>query len=54
MKYGLLIKEHRFLRRAIFVVNRDDTIAYSAYMPTIGDEPNYTEVLDTARHALRE
>jgi len=54
MKYGVLIKEHRFLRRAIFVVNRDDSIAYSAYMPTIGDEPNYTEVLDTARHALRD
>lgn len=53
-KYGVLIKEHRFLRRAIFVVNRNDRIAYSAYMPTIGDEPNYAEVLETARHALRE
>ena len=54
MKYGVLIKEHRFLRRAIFVVHRDNSIAYSAYMPTIGDEPNYAEVLDTARHALKE
>ena len=54
MKYGVLVKEHRFLRRAIFVINRDDIIAYSAYMPTIGDEPNYTDVLDTARHALKD
>src|SRR4030043_180 len=50
-KYGVLIKELRMLRRAIFVINQDDLIVYSAYMPTIGDEPNYSEVLDSARQA---
>jgi thiol peroxidase len=54
MKYGVLIKEHRFLRRAIFVVNRDDIIVYSAYMPAIGDEPNYPEVLAAASQVLRD
>jgi thiol peroxidase len=51
-KYGVLIKEHRMFRRAIFVINRDNIIVYSAYMPTIGDEPNYSEVLDAAKDAL--
>ena len=53
-KYGVLLKEHRFFRRAIFVVNQHDRVVYSAYMPTIGDEPNYPEVLEAARGALNE
>lgn len=51
--YGTMIKEQRILRRAIFVINQDDIIVYSAYMPAIGDEPNYPEVLEAAKHALR-
>ena len=53
-KYGVLLKEHRFFRRAVFVVNRNDLVVYSAYMPAIGDEPNYPEVLDAAKRALRD
>ncbi len=52
-KYGVLIKEHRFFRRAVFVVDANDTVVYSAYMPAIGDEPNYAEVLEAARRALK-
>ena len=54
VKYGVLIKEFRVFRRAIFVINQNDIIVYSAYLPTIGDEPNYAEVLDAARQALRD
>lgn len=52
-KYGVLLKETRFLRRAIFVVDRNDTVVYSAYMPVLGEEPNYDEVLDAAGRALK-
>jgi thiol peroxidase len=52
-KYGVLLKEPRFFRRAIFVVDRKDTVVYAAYMPVLGDEPNYSEVLDAAKQALR-
>jgi thiol peroxidase len=52
--YGLLIKEHRFLRRAVFIIDKNDIIVYSAYMPAIGDEPNYPEVLEAARKALQD
>jgi len=53
-KYGVLLKEHRFLRRAVFVVDRNDRVVYSAYMPAIGDEPDYPQVLDAAKQALRD
>jgi len=52
MQYGCLIKEIRLLRRAIFIVDRHGKIAYSAYMPVLGEEPNYDEVLQAARSAL--
>jgi thiol peroxidase len=51
-RYGCLIKETRFLRRAVFVVDRDNLVVYSDYMPKLGDEPKYDEVLAAARRAL--
>ena len=51
-KYGCLIKERRTLRRAVFVVDREDKVTYVAYMPALGVEPNYEEVLAAARAAL--
>lgn len=51
-KYGCLIKERRILRRAVFVVDRQDKVIYVAYMSALGNEPNYEEVLDAARAAL--
>jgi thiol peroxidase len=51
-RYGCLIKERRILRRAVFVVDRSDRIAYAAYMPALGDEPDYEAVLAAARAAL--
>lgn len=52
-KYGVLIKERRILRRAVFVVGRDDKIVYAAYMSALGEEPNYAEVLEAAKQALK-
>jgi len=53
LKYGCLIKEPRILRRAVFVVNREEKLTYTAYMPALGEEPNYTEVLSAAQEALK-
>jgi thiol peroxidase len=52
-KYGCLIKEGRVLRRAVFVVDKKRIVRYAAYMPALGDEPNYEEVLAAARDALK-
>jgi thiol peroxidase len=51
-KYGCLIKERRILRRSVFVIDRQDKVTYVAYMPVLGVEPNYEEVLEAARAAL--
>ena len=51
-KYGVLIKEGRALRRAIFVVNKQDQVIYAAYMPVLGEEPDYQAVLQAASSAL--
>lgn len=51
-KYAVLLKEPRLFRRAVFVIDRNDRLAYVAYMPTIGEEPDYEQVLQAARQAL--
>ncbi len=50
--YGCLIKEVRLLRRAVFVVDKAGKIVYAAYMPTLGDEPDYNAVLQAAQSTL--
>jgi thioredoxin-dependent peroxiredoxin len=52
LKYGTLMKERRWLRRAVFVVDQHDVIRYVAYMPKLGDQPNYEEALAAARELL--
>lgn len=51
-KYGVLLKDYRVFRRAIFVVGRDDKLVYVAYLPALGEEPEYEAVLEAARTAL--
>lgn len=51
-KYGCMIKERRILRRAVFVLDQNGVIQYAAYMPSLGDEPDYDEVLAAAKALL--
>lgn len=51
-KYACLIEERRILRRAVFVVDRKGIVTYVDYMPALGNEPKYAEVLAAARKAL--
>lgn len=51
-KYGCLLKERRLLRRAVFVVDQNNTVVYADYMPALGDEPDYDAVLAAAKQAL--
>ena len=52
LKYGVLIKERHYLRRAVFIVGRDGRLTYVNYLPTLGQEPDYEEVLKAAKEAL--
>ena len=47
--YGTLIKEWRILSRAIFVIDRNDTIQHAEYVTEVADHPNYEVALDKAR-----
>lgn len=52
LKYGTLMKERRWLRRAVFVVDQNDVIRYVAYMPKLSEQPDYEAVLAVARGLL--
>lgn len=52
VKYGVLIKERRYLRRSVFIVGRDGRLDYVNYLPTLGEEPKYDEVIAAAQKAL--
>ena len=53
LKYGLVIKERRYLRRSVFIIDRDGKLTYVNYLPTLGEEPNYDEVINAAKEALK-
>jgi thiol peroxidase len=48
--YGTLIKELRIESRAIFVVDKDNTVRYVEYVKEVADHPNY----DAAMQAVKE
>jgi thiol peroxidase len=47
-----LIKERRYLRRAVFIVDREGRLTYVNYLPTLGQEPDYDEVIRAAKEAV--
>jgi thiol peroxidase len=49
--YGVLLKEWRLLQRAVFVVGRDDRIAYAEYVADQMQEPDYDAAMAAVRHA---
>ena len=51
--YGVLIKELRYLQRAVFVVGKDDKIKYVEYVQELPSEPDYDRALDAAREAAK-
>ncbi|MCX5680488.1 MAG: thiol peroxidase [Candidatus Omnitrophica bacterium] len=50
LKFGVLIKELRLLARAIFILDREDSVKYVEYVKELGNPPNY----DAALKSLKE
>lgn len=50
-QYGTLIKELRIESRAIFVVDKENTIRHAEYVKEVADFPNYETALAAARAA---
>ena len=53
LKYGLVVKERRFLRRSVFIIGRDGNLVYVNYLPVLSQEPDYDEVIAVAKEALK-
>ena len=49
--WGTLIKELRIESRAIFVLNKDNSVRYAEYVKEVADFPNYEAALAAARSA---
>lgn len=47
--YGVHVTDLRICQRAAFVVDKDNRIQYTEYIPIIGNEITFTAVLDKAR-----
>ncbi len=47
----MLIKELRFLQRAVFVVGKDDTVKYVEYVQELPTEPDYDKAIAAAKAA---
>jgi len=47
--YGVLIQEIMLDARAVFVLDKDNTIRYVEYVKEVGEQPNYEAALAAAR-----
>ncbi|HEV2688951.1 MAG TPA: redoxin family protein, partial [Bryobacteraceae bacterium] len=47
--YGTMIKDLRIESRAIFVLDKDNTIKHVEYVKEVADHPNYEAALNAAR-----
>jgi thiol peroxidase len=47
--FGVLIQEIQLDARAVFVLDKDNTVRYVEYVKEVADHPNYAAALDTAR-----
>ena len=49
--YGTLIKDLRIESRAIFVLDKSNTIRHAEYVKEVAEHPNYATALSAARTA---
>jgi thiol peroxidase len=47
--YGILMKESRLLARAVFIVDKDNTIQYIEIVPEVTSHPDYDRALDMVK-----
>lgn len=49
---GTHVKEMRIEQRAVFVVDKDDTVTYAEYVPEIAQHPDYDAALEAVQKLL--
>jgi thiol peroxidase len=48
-KFGTLLPDLRINSRAVFVLDKDDTIRHAQYVPEVGEEPDYDAAINCAK-----
>jgi len=52
LAYGVLIQELRLLSRAIFIIDRDDTVRYVEYVPEVTQPPDYDKAIEALKKVV--
>ncbi|CQR54962.1 thiol peroxidase [Paenibacillus sonchi] len=52
LAYGVLIKEFRLDMRSIFVIDKNDTVAYVEYLAEMAEHPNYEAAVAAVKELL--
>ena len=47
--YGVLIQEIKLHARAVFVLDKDNTVRYAEYVKEVAEHPNYAAVLEATK-----
>jgi thiol peroxidase len=50
--YGVLIQELKLEARAVFVLDKNNTVRYVEYVKEVAEEPNYNAALEAAKKLL--
>jgi thiol peroxidase len=50
--YGVLVEQMGLLTRAVFVIDKNQNLAYVQYVSEIAEEPNYQEIIDQVKKLL--
>ena len=53
-RYGTLIKDLRIESRAIFVVDKDNTLKHVEYVKEVAEHPNYDAALNAVRSLIQQ
>jgi len=51
MKYGVYMPALGLLARAVFLLDEDNTVLYSEYVPEVTDQPNFEAILEAIKKA---
>ncbi|MFP4472521.1 MAG: thiol peroxidase [Candidatus Omnitrophota bacterium] len=54
LNYGALIKDLRLLTRAVFIVDKKNTVRYVQWVDEISDAPDYADAQQALENVLRE
>ena len=53
LKYGVLIKELRFLARSLFIIDKDDIIRYVQLFPELSSHPDYESAIQALKGVVK-